>query len=114
MEPSRSANSVERWISTTSANRCDVDYTDGRRLFLFAFDKCDTQCALVILRLTRAERRGEHSGHTDNGVKTRERVMAILKEVNDRPTVAEARIAEPRLRLPEFARFSDIEAPKFR
>jgi len=40
--------------------------------------------------------------------------MAILKEVNDRPTVAEARIAEPRLRLPEFARFSDIEAPKFR
>ena len=53
-----------------------------------------------------------HGGHAGDEQQTLEQVMAILKEVNDRPepTAAEAvGHARPERRLPGFARFSVFE-----
>jgi hypothetical protein len=55
---------------------------------------------------------GGHGGHAGDEQKTLEEVMAILKEVNDRPqvTTAFAELAGVRRHLPGFARFSVPES----
>jgi hypothetical protein len=54
---------------------------------------------------------GQHGGHNDNERATLEQVMAILQEINNRPSAAVAAfgITRPSRRLPGFARFSDVE-----
>lgn len=54
---------------------------------------------------------GHHGGHNGNEVATLEQVMAILKEINDRPSLAAAAVVgpQPSFRLPGFARFEDVE-----
>jgi hypothetical protein len=53
-----------------------------------------------------------HGGHNGNEVVTLEQVMALLKEINDRPPLtAEAfEKRSPARRLPGFARFLDLES----
>jgi hypothetical protein len=55
---------------------------------------------------------GGHGGHDGDEQQTLEQVMAILKEVNDRPEPAAAAVgrARPERRLPGFARFSVLES----
>jgi hypothetical protein len=52
---------------------------------------------------------GHYGGHNGNEVTTLEQVMAILKEINDRPSLAAFEALRPPRRLPGFARFSDFE-----
>lgn len=53
---------------------------------------------------------GGHGGHADAEQKTLEQVMAILKEVNERPEPLPSAFGEARPRLPGFARFAIPDA----
>jgi hypothetical protein len=51
----------------------------------------------------------QHPGHNGEEARILEQVMAILKEVNDRPSLVASQALESERRLSGFARFSDIQ-----